>query len=255
MKIKFLDGTEKEFDILYSRDLWGADLRGADLSGADLSLSNLSGADLSRANLCRANLYGSNLGDANLSGARLLFSLLHGANLQGANLSGAVLNHASLANTICCFVNFSGAFLYRTDLYAADLREANLSGASLTDANLSSVDLRRAAIGPEQLKELIATRTVVGTGVLRGFKKLANGAICELEIPAEAGRVGGVVGRKCRAEFARVISGAGPSLHDKNFLYTPGETIRPDEWNPDPFLECAHGIHFFITREEAEAYE
>ena len=35
-------------------------------------------------------------------------------------------------------------------------------------------------------------------------------------------------------------------------LYKPGEIVRPDKWDPNPLIECAPGIHFFITREEAE---
>ena len=30
---------------------------------------------------------------------------------------------------------------------------------------------------------------------------------------------------------------------------------RVPEWNPDPREECAGGIHFFLTRIEAEEYE
>jgi hypothetical protein len=86
------------------------------------------------------------------------------------------------------------------------------------------------------------------------FKKLGAGNIAELEIPAEARRVGGVTSRKCRAEFAKVIKGSGPSGHDLNFIYKEGEIVKPSSFDPNPLVECAPGIHFFITREEAEAY-
>jgi len=46
-KIKFLDGTEKEFDSLVEVNLGGADLRGADLWGVNLGGANLKEADLS----------------------------------------------------------------------------------------------------------------------------------------------------------------------------------------------------------------
>jgi hypothetical protein len=91
-------------------------------------------------------------------------------------------------------------------------------------------------------------------GTLLGFKKLADGSICELKIPAEAVRVGGVTGRKCRAEYAMVIKGSGVSKHDKTFRYVAGEIVRAVNFDPNPLIECAAGIHFFITREEAEAY-
>jgi hypothetical protein len=92
------------------------------------------------------------------------------------------------------------------------------------------------------------------SGSFHGFKKLAHGLICEIEIPADAGRVGGWTGRKCRAEKAIVISGNGYSKYNADFVYYPGAIVIPDSWDPDPRVECSHGIHFFLTRKEAELY-
>lgn len=30
--------------------------------------------------------------------------------------------------------------------------------------------------------------------------------------------------------------------------------MRPDAWDPNPLIECTHGIHAFVTREEAVVY-
>jgi len=54
MKIRFKDGTEKEFANLIDAHLSGADLSDADLSDADLSDANLSDAHLIGANLSGA---------------------------------------------------------------------------------------------------------------------------------------------------------------------------------------------------------
>jgi hypothetical protein len=96
----------------------------------------------------------------------------------------------------------------------------------------------------------------VGGQVYITAGKANIGDIVKLRIPADAKRVGGMVGRKCRAEFAIVLEGSGRSLHDHSFVYTPGETVRPrDPFNSDVLEECKSGIHFVITREEAEAYQ
>lgn len=126
---------------------------------------------------------------------------------------------------------------------------------------------------------------------LVGYKavRTANGlqAIATLEIPARAIVHDGTASfssepRKHRASAARVtmvetlefsprpgcgctlcsrgfISGSHPldearSLHDMNFVYKVGATVEPTE--PFSFMndECAAGIHFFLTREEAEDY-
>ena len=70
-------------------------------------------------------------------------------------------------------------------------------------------------------------------------------------------------GRKCRAEYAEVLeivdSAGNPvdqavSRYDEKFVYEPGVTIRPTKpFDENPFNECAAGIHFWITREEAVA--
>jgi hypothetical protein len=171
-----------------------------------------------------ANLSGANLSGANLSGANL-----RGANLRGANLSGA-------------------------DLSWANLRGANLSGADLSWANLSGADLRganlRRAKGLEQF-------CILPAGDLIGWKKCSDG-IVQLRIPADAKRVNAYGSRKCRAEYAVVIPqiGGRPTVgtHDGMTQYIGGQIVRPDTFDPDPRIECSHGIHFFITRKEAEDY-
>jgi hypothetical protein len=37
-------------------------------------------------------------------------------------------------------------------------------------------------------------------------------------------------------------------------LYTQGAMVYPDKYDDDIRIECTHGIHFFITKREAEEY-
>ena len=188
-------------------------------TGANLSDANLRGrtsyADLSVADLSYADLRGANLSDADLS-----YADLRGANLSGANLSYADLRGANLIG--------------------ADLRGANLRGANLSEAVYSVFSLV-----PEQ-------------GEFTAFKKLKGGAIAELLIPADAKRTSSLVGRKCRASKAIVIAidngKEGVSSHDRTFVYKVGETVSVDNFDDDIRVECTTGIHFFITRREAEEY-
>ncbi len=143
------------------------------------------------------------------------------------------------------------ADLHDADLHDADLRNANLYGADLHDADLRNANLCDA----KNIPPLIATQMlIVAEGELIGYKKLVGGSICKLRIPVNAKR-SNATGRKCRAEFAVVLEGEGASQHDPNFIYKVGETVRPTEsFCEDRWQECAAGIHFFLTREEAEAY-
>jgi hypothetical protein len=231
-------GKKKLSTILRLHQKWWIDdpkgVR-ADLSGADLSGANLRSADLR---------------SANLSGADLRSADLSGANLRSANLRSADL---------------SGADLRSADLSGADLRSANLSGANLRSANLSGANLRSADL--PQL--LIAQLTITPVGEFTAWKKVIStegkSIIARLLIPAEAARSNST-GRKCRAEKAVVVgfeTVTGEELpsdfvawskHDNSFKYEVGKILIPDSWDTNRWEECSHGIHFFITREEAEDY-
>jgi len=96
-------------------------------------------------------------------------------------------------------------------------------------------------------------------GTIIGWKKLQNGVIAKLSIPAKAKRVNST-GRKCRCEFAKVLAlygtdaKVGIGSYDNQTEYHIGKTVTPDSYDPDFRVECSNGIHFFITREEAEVY-
>ncbi len=213
-----------------------ANLRWANLRWADLSWANLSGADLSGANLSGANLSGANLSGANLRGADLSGANLHGANLRGADLRGA---------------NLGGADLGWASLSGANLRGANLRGADLSGANLHGANLR----GAENIDATAAARLMrcPPDGAFVGYKQCRYGVIVKLMIPAESRR-SSATGYKCRAEFVDVIEGDGVSIHDGKTTYTPGQRVTCHEWDADRWNECGGGIHFYMSREEAEAH-
>ena len=181
----------------------------------------------------------------------VLAAVKAGANLRGANLSDAYLSGANLRDA-----DLRGAYLSDADLRGAYLSGANLSGAHLSGAYLSGADLRGADLSEAKGSELaIAQTRILPEGTLIGWKKLAGGIIAKLEIPADAKR-SHAFGRKCRAEYAKVLEiiGAdeGKSHHDPRVVYRMGEIVKPHTFEADWREECAGGIHFYITRIEAE---
>ena len=141
----------------------------------------------------------------------------------------------------------------RADLRGADLRGADLQGADLQRADLQGAYLQGAKNG-----DLAIARTrILPNGTLVAFKRCREGVV-ELSIPAEAKR-SHAFGRKCRGEYAVVVATPdgkpAHSLHDGAFEYRVGETVRPDRWDDDWAQECSGGIHFYISRIEAEAHE
>ena len=172
-----------------------------------------------------------------------------GADLRDANLSDADLSDADL----------SDADLRDADLSDADLRDADLRGANLRGADLSGADLRDANLrGAKNIPAIVAATTrIAADGDIVGWKK-AGGKIVKLLIPSAAKR-SNATGRKCRAEFVKVqeVEGGGVAVTDHygpETKYREDEIVWADEWDDDRWNECSHGIHFFITREEAEAW-
>ena len=218
-----------------------ADLCNADLRGADLCNADLRDADLCGANLCCANLSDADLRDANLCGA----------DLRGANLSDGNLRNANLCCANLCCANLRGADLCGANLSGADLRDANLCDAKNT--NKTAWDAYT-AFYPLQCPE---------TGSFIGYKKAAD-KIVMLEICADAKR-SSATSRKCRCSKAKVLSithldGSDSGLtevrsnYSKEFVYRVGEVAEVPDFDDNRWNECAAGIHFFITRDEAVKY-
>ena len=142
--------------------------------------------------------------------------------------------------------DLSGSNLSGSDLRGSDLRGSDLSGSNLSGSNLSNIQKARLSIVPE-------------LGEFTAFKKTVEG-IVTLRIPEHAQR-SNATGRKCRASEALVIAlPAGcteaHSLYDSTFVYCVGRTVKPEAvFCDDRWQECASGIHFYLTRSEAEAHQ
>ncbi len=50
------------------------------------------------------------------------------------------------------------------------------------------------------------------------------------------------------------VNTAETSAHGPRTIYVVGKVMEPDSFDPEWRNECAPGIHFFITKEEAIAY-
>ena len=190
--------------------------------------------------LVQAVKQGADLRGADLQGAYLQGADLQGAHLQGAYLQGAYLRGADLRGAYLQGADLQGAYLQGAYLQGAYLQGADLQGAE----NIPVIALAQSSIVPDD-------------GPIHGWKKCANGVIVHLAVGSKARR-SNAFGRKCRAEYVKVLEvyGAevGISLHDGRTEYRKGRIVRCDKWNEDRWTECGGGIHFYLTRAEAEAH-
>jgi hypothetical protein len=198
-------------------------------------VDTLKNANLARENLEEAELAGADLGGANLSSCNLQRADLTGANLEGARLYGANLRGASLKEAL---------------LARADLKSANLTGANLEGADLTNAILPHFQICPEQ-GEFIAWKKV----------RIQKGNSVVLKLLIMGDRTSSLVGRKCRTNKLKVLEAIDSketkflSIRNLVLAYELGQIIEEPDYDNDIRVECAPGLHFFMTYAEAKGYE
>ena len=216
------------------------------------------GANFHGANFCGANFCDANFHDANFCGANF-----HGANFIGANFHGANF----------CGANFHDANFYGANFHDADFRDADFIGANFRDADFRDADFRDANFsGASNINEVISFANIANTalcmqcpeeGSFIGFKK-AVGGIVKLRVTESAKRSSATT-HKCRCSEAEVLEiqnrdgtkserTSVSSKYDRNFIYSVGAIVSVSDFNDDRWNECTRGIHFFVTRKEAEEY-
>jgi hypothetical protein len=151
--------------------------------------------------------------------------------------------------------NLRGANLRNANLQSANLQSADLRSADLRGADLQSADLRGAKSYHYQI--------IPSEGSFIAWKKCRDNLVLKLEIPAEAKRTSTISYRKCRAECVKVLQIFDKEGNEKDIAfglynrtkYKKGEIVKANSFDDDPRVVCSNGIHFFITRQEAEEYE
>lgn len=166
-------------------------------------------------------------------------AVLRLADLEGADLRNADLMNADLSYARLNYACLQGANLKGANLQGADLREADLTGV-IYDGNTAFLAMQC----PEE-------------GAFIAWKACRGDVLVKLLIPEDAKRSSST-SRKCRASKAIVLEviGAekGVSISDFGFIYEAGKEVMPDSFDEDRWAACSHGIHFFLTRAEAERY-
>lgn len=198
------------------------------------------------------------LKNVDFEGVNLKCADLTGSNMRGADLWGADLREADLR----------GADMRDTDLRYALIRGADLRGADLRDAMLENADTDEMKTDADTKTNwpMICPETGSFIGWKKAFEYAGRSRICtmivKLEIPADAERTSATT-KRCRASMAKVLEiqnkdGTKADVTEvksaRGGIYKLGSMVYPDEWDPDRWNECSHGIHFFMTRRDCVLY-
>ena len=257
--------------------LVGTKLTGANLHGADLGYADLSKADLTNAQMSSIHTLDTRFEEASMQCAVIRWAVLWDSDFKGANLKGAILTGSQL-----CDCSFKSANLDCADLYGTNLDYASFEGASLrfarvdyadnsyyagfSHADVTGVVFSECNLDEESFEGAIGFHPHMRCpeeGSFIAWKKCRDDRIVKLLIPADAKRTGASV-YTSRASEARVLEiwnqdgepcEEAVSCADESFIYRKGETVHPKEDFDDHLLEDGSGIHFALTRTEAEQYE
>jgi hypothetical protein len=157
------------------------------------------------------------------------------------------------------------AYLQRANLQGADLQGANLLGADLQHAYLQGADLLCAYLQGAILPAFQLPREGPLVVWKKAFPARPFRVHVLLKLEVRGKRTATPIGRKCRAEAAKVLgvysleggklrTKTARSMHDVGFFYTVGKVVRVKDYDDDIRVECTRGIHFFQTFEEARDY-
>lgn len=206
-------------------EIWDMNLSGEDLSNLDFTLSSFQNTVLN----------GADFEDSTVENA-----LFDGCPLRGANFKNAKMVTAS--------------FRY------CDMRECNIEGANLYGAVLEYAKLDGIVSDEDtQWFRLHCPES----GAFLAYKKCVNDRMVQLLVPADAKRTSATL-PSCRCNKAKVLTiksfdfqenfDEAWSLVDENFIYKKGEWVEVKDFNEDRWQDSTTGIHFWLTRAEAEAY-
>lgn len=206
-------------------EIWNMDLTNAELSDADFTLSSFQ--------------------NTKLDGANFENSSVENALFDGCSMKNANFKHANMK---------TGSFRY-CDMRNCNIEDADLFGAVLEYAKLDGIISNE---GTKWFRLHCPER-----GAFLGYKKCVNNRLVQLLIPADAKRTSATL-PSCRCNKAKVLTiksfdyqdnyDEAWSLVDENFVYKKGEWVEVKDFNEDRWMDSTTGIHFWMTRKEAQDY-
>ncbi len=272
-------------------NLSGADLSGSSFSKVRLVGANFSDAILEGATFMNVDLTDAVLDDIDIHNGSITHSNLTHVQAKRANFinccmwdncyENAVLNASRFIAAELCDGNFRGADLSSCDLRWTDIdyahfENANLTGADLRwtknsywayfqEADMKETEIEGSPINDEAVegaKNLFIPMVCPEEGSFIAWKKCRDGKVAKIMVPENALRTGGSR-YTCRASEILILDifdgknscDEAISIRDKDKIYHKGEHVIDEELFDSSLLHSGTGIHFFITRAEAESAE
>jgi len=257
------DNAKGKYARFYNSKLYNASFDNVDIDHAQFSLAYIK----------NTNFTNSNIRETSLHGAYIRSVKFYKTNIENDSFSDAYLDNIKFDDCNMAYTNFDGANIVDSiDSIFADKRNiANknieyMKGKILTDNIIGYKKCRRMngmsisgyynyIKSKSQCIPLLPSNHF-GSIYLPHSASKEDEVIVTLEIPRGA-VVFSINGHKCRTNKAKVIAidGADKAMSlNYNTSYYVGDEFTIYNFNCVYNRECGEGIHFFLTREEAEKY-
>jgi hypothetical protein len=231
----------------------GADFRGADFSRVDFREVDFRGAGFTGVDFSEVDFRGANFRGTDFS--RVDFREV---DFRWADFIRVDFSEAGFTGADFRWADFRWADFSRVDFRWADFGGVDFRWVDFGEANFREADFGEANFGEAQWDYTTVGIHPAAEGSLVGWGK-KQGVIVKMIIPENAKRSCATT-RKHRAEYAYVLGVYNDERQvtvDNRWgrtTYTPGQIVYCHKWEEDRWIECAGGIHFFLSRKEAEAW-
>ncbi len=230
--------------------------------------ADLSGADLTALDACVSKFINCDFSDAKLNGSSLSRSVFINCRFIRTEIIDADLERSTFDSC-----TFGSCIFDDSNMFRVHVIFSPIVSCSFKDVKYFKDAYFEGGIADRQEKiSQYYPLACPSDGAFIGWKKIfaANNKqmLVKLEIPEDAKRTSsGDSTRKCRCDKAKVLEitdiDTGEHLRKitdertstrEKLDYIVGETVQPNSFDEYQWKFCAHGIHFFINKQDALDY-
>lgn len=240
----------------------GAIIKNENFRDLDFRNSNLRGAVFYETTFNNCDFFGTKLSGASFNDSQLFFCDFYLSDMEGVKFTNSILKRSIINRSRIDKSSFDRTIIEDVTFHNSNLREADFENTYFDDSE--NIDFKNADLVGAKFRNNFEhslaykkLNILPEEGSFIGWKKCRNNVVLKLLIPENARRVN-TTKRNCRASFVEVLDiigdDKGISLYDEKVIYERGKIIYDDWFDSDWRNEETHGIHFFLTRKEAEMY-
>lgn len=259
-KVKLI-GAKFSGAKLEGANFMSVDLTDAVLDDIDIHNGSISHSDLTRVHAKRGNYINCHMWDNCYENSVFSASRFIAAELCDGDFRGADLSSCDFRWTDIDYVCFDNANLSNVDMRWTK----NSYWASFQEANMEDIELDGSPVNDESVegaKNLFIPMVCPEEGSFIAWKKCRDGKVAKIQILENALRTGGTR-YTCRASEVLILEiydgeetcDEAVNISDDKVIYHKGDYIKDEEEFDSSINHNGTGIHFYITRAEAERAE